>query len=98
MREIAPRYNRVWAPAVELGGHEDHNRIGALAEEVWPGAVTHYMTYRRGHGESRSDNEVPFRPEMVGLKLKALSQYRSQFDAPGCEYWFMDKSLREWYE
>lgn len=98
LRAIAPRYHEIWAPAIEDGGHDDHNRVGELADKVWPGNVTHYLTYRRGHGETRSAREVSFTPEMIRLKHKALALYVSQHDAPGCEYWFVDKTLREWYE
>lgn len=37
--------DRAWAPAVETGGNAHHNLVGQLADELWPGRVTHYLTY-----------------------------------------------------
>lgn len=86
-----PDPERVWAPAVEDGGHEQHNIVGKIAAELWPGRVTHYMTYRRGHGRSLGREVLPEKPEHVGIKLRALACYGSQMDPRlGCVPWFLD--------
>jgi LmbE family N-acetylglucosaminyl deacetylase len=71
------RFARVYAPAVEDGGHEHHNMIGMLADEVFGTGVTHYMTYTNGRGRSQGV-EVPHKPEWIGQKLCALTCYTSQ--------------------
>lgn len=93
----ARRPERVYAPAVEPGGHDQHNLIGQLAAQVFNGRVQPYLTYRRGFMRTRSDNEVPYTAEMVALKLRALSCYRSQIALrDNTETWFMDDTLREY--
>jgi GlcNAc-PI de-N-acetylase len=89
---------RVFAPKPEVDGHDHHNQIGQFAIHVFGGErVTLYLTYRRGHGRSRSDREVPFEPHWPALKLGALACYRSQIAEPSTRDWFLDLTLREWY-
>jgi len=90
----------VFAPAVELGGHDHHNLVGHLAEEVFGRErLQPYLTYVRGQGRSRSANEVPFEPHWPALKFRAMSAYSSQINLPDCRPWFAaDDMLREWYE
>lgn len=87
----------VFAPAPEPDGHDQHNAIGNLAADVFGSRVTGYLTYRRGHGRSRSDREVAFEPSWPALKLGALACYRSQIMEPSTRDWFLELSLREWY-
>lgn len=87
---------RVYAPAIEDGGHEQHNLIGRLAAEVFRERVQPYLTYRRGHMRTRSENEVRFQPEWPVLKLQALSCYRSQIMLNATRPWFLDDTLREY--
>lgn len=68
----------VWAPAVEKGGHEQHNLVGELADKIFPN-VEHYMTYRRLEGKS-TGRLVPVEPGMISAKLRALACYGSQID------------------
>jgi LmbE family N-acetylglucosaminyl deacetylase len=89
----------VYAPAWEPKGHPDHNMVARLADELF-GAdkVTHYMTYQAGTGHSESENEVPYEPEWLALKMQALACYRSQMREPSCRPWFSSLlELREWY-
>jgi LmbE family N-acetylglucosaminyl deacetylase len=65
----------VYAPAVEEGGHVQHNLVGVMAREVFAN-VTHYMTYTN-RGKSAGE-PVPYEPHWPALKLKALSCYGSQ--------------------
>lgn len=87
----------VWAPAIEEGGHAQHNLIGRLAGEIFP-RVTYYTTYTNA-GKSRGSIEViPESGEHIRRKLKALACYESQIDieALGCRPHFMN-DLREYY-
>lgn len=87
----------VYAPAVEEGGHDQHNLIGSLARSVFGYRLQPYLTYRRGFMRTRSDNEVPYTAAMVSQKLRALACYGSQIALKGnTEPWFMDDTLREY--
>jgi hypothetical protein len=89
----------VWAPAWEPQGHEQHNAVADLAVRVF-GAdnVTHYLTYKRGHGHSKSEHEVPYEPEWLAWKFRALACYESQIIDPDTRPWFQEYlDLREWY-
>lgn len=88
---------RVFAPEPEPEGHDQHNAVGNLACDVFGDRVTGYLTYRRGHGRSRSDNEVAFKPGWPADKLRALSCYESQIQEPSTREWFLELTLREWY-
>lgn len=86
----------VFAPAVEEGGHEQHSLIGTLAAEVFNSRTQPYLTYRHYNMRTRSENEVPYAPEWVSLKLRALACYRSQIELESTRPWFMDDTLREY--
>ena len=88
---------RVFAPAVEEGGHDHHNQIGQLARALFGDRLTAYLTYTNGRDRSRSGNEVPFEPEWPAIKLGALACYRSQIAEPSTGHHFIDWGLREWY-
>ena len=91
--ELAPE--RVWAPAIEDGGHDQHNGVGALALEVFVDAdVIQFLTYVRGAGRTRG-LEVPFEPRWASLKMRALACYESQMELGSTLYWFIDDTLRE---
>lgn len=83
------------APAVEEGGHLDHNLVGSLAQ-IHGCDVIQYTTYTRSGGRSTSAREVPFEPEWPVTKLRALACYRSQIAHPATAPWFVDHGLREW--
>lgn len=84
---------RWFLPAYEDNGHEQHNQIANLLP-----IAEHYLTYTREPAKkSISANEVPFDPEWVVLKLRALACFRSQFQpATGCVEHFIGRSLREY--
>ena len=65
----------VYAPCPEEGGNKDHNAIGEMAGRIFQN-VTYYMTYTKS-GRSVGV-PVPYEPEWVGLKLRALACYESQ--------------------
>lgn len=88
---------RVFAPAVELGGHDHHNHVGHLAEGVFGDRVTSYLTYVRGEGRSTSTAESAYENGWPALKAAALECYRSQRADPVTAAWFADGETREWY-
>lgn len=86
---------KVFAPAVELGGHAQHNLVAASIENG--PKVTRYMTYTPA-GKSTSGHVVPIlEPGWIGLKLQALACYGSQW-APrlGCYPHFL-RDQTEYY-
>ena len=85
----------VFAPAIEDGGHEQHNGVGALALEVFGSRVREYLTYVRGQGRTRG-LEVPFESRWPALKMRALACYESQMALKSTEFWFVDDTLREY--
>jgi LmbE family N-acetylglucosaminyl deacetylase len=90
-----PNLERIFAPAREDGGHEQHSAIAELAYELFGAVVESYLTYRRGHGKS-TGAEVPFEPEWAARKLRALACYRSQIEVENTRSWFVDSTLREY--
>lgn len=89
-----PELERVFAPAVEDGGHDQHNEIGERALAFFGDRVQPYLTYVRGSGRSVG-TEVPFESDWPAKKLRALSCYESQIAEPSTAYWFLDSGLRE---
>ena len=87
----------MFAPAVEAGGHEQHNLVGELADKVFGGRVTHYMTYTNGRDRSRGV-PVEFEPGWAALKLQALACYESQIRLASTGHHFTDWPLHEWLQ
>lgn len=89
-------YRRVFAPAYEQDGHEQHNKISQIARHIFgEEKVETYLTYRRGHGRSVG-TEVPYEASWPMKKLRALACYETQINEPSTAYWFMDSGLREY--
>lgn len=90
----------VFAPAVEEGGHEHHNSVGRLAQEIFGDVCVSYLTYRRGFGRSKSDTEVVPAEREHGWRAKkmtALACYASQIDRADTRPWFAsDEIFQEW--
>lgn len=81
----------VWLPAIESGGHEQHNLVGEVGLDVFQKARIHrYLTYT-ALGKSIHGVEVPASGGMVLRKLRALVCYKTQLenDALGCWPHFM---------
>jgi LmbE family N-acetylglucosaminyl deacetylase len=94
-----PEVERVFAPAIEENGHEQHNAVGRAADLVWPGRVTHYLTYTT-KGKSTSAYRVLVESgDWLKRKLRALACYESQIDIErlNCREHFM-RDLWEYYE
>lgn len=85
----------VWAPMLEEGAHEQHNEVSRMASEMFGDRCLFYATYKRGHGRTRTDNEVTPEPDWYALKLKAMACYTSQINHPHMRPWFNDWE-REW--
>lgn len=77
----------VYAPAIEDGGHDQHNLVGKLVAEAFSG-TRHYMTYTRTRGKSTG---VPVRPGpgFLQRKLRALACYDSQIGLANCREHFL---------
>lgn len=92
------KLERVWAPAVELNGHEHHNMVGQSAFNIFGVRVRPYMTYQRGSGRSKGKTTVIPTPGERSLKRQALNCYESQINLPNTAFWFTDESDwdREW--
>ena len=87
----------VFAPLEEEEGHAQHNDVGLLAREIFGSRCRFYATYRRGHGRTRTDNEVIPEPDWYAKKFRAMSCYTSQINHPQMRPWFAaDDCLREW--
>ena len=86
---------RIWAPAFEAGGHDQHNLVAFAAAAVWGMKVQPYLTYVRGSMRTRG-TQVPFEPSWVYSKMRALCCYRSQIELDATRPWFMDDTLREY--
>lgn len=89
---------RVWAPALELGGHEHHNLVAQSAFNVFGFRVRPYMTYVRGSGRSKGKTAVIPTPGERDLKRQALQCYESQMKLENTAWWFCDESewTKEW--
>jgi LmbE family N-acetylglucosaminyl deacetylase len=83
----------VYAPALEEGGHEQHNRISEICSLVFP-KVRHYMTYTSS-GKS-GGIRVPATTEMIQRKFRALACYQSQIEMQNCREHFM-RGITEYY-
>lgn len=95
VRLSGPTYRRVFAPWPERGGHEQHNRIGEMAVEVFGSdRVTFYTTYVYGGPRTRVGVEVDPDPEWIIRKHRALACFESQI-LHGPRRFFME-DLREY--
>ena len=83
------------APIFEHGGHAQHNLVALALGDRMKDCVRYYSYTVRG--KSTSANEVPFEPEWVALKLRALAEFKSQFQqTTGCVEHFIGRNLREY--
>lgn len=83
---------RVWAPAFEEGGHEQHNMLATVAERLFGSRVRRYLTYRRGEGRSTSPWQSDPSADEVARKRRAMDCYQSQIALPNVAFWFSDES------
>lgn len=97
---FATRIESVYAPAIEVEGHEQHNAVGLLAQDVFGSdVVTPYLTYApRGQRSQYGVEVMPPSAHEIALKLRALSCYESQMTNPLTRPWFFELlDLREWW-
>lgn len=88
-------FEHCYAPAIEEGGHEHHNRIGEIASVIFKDKITHYMTYTRS-GKSIG-NPVQIENYWIEIKLRALAEYSSQIAHPSTAEHFI-REQREYYQ
>jgi len=96
IRNLIERHKpeKVFAPAVEEGGHHQHNIVGRVVRAVFP-KTTHYMTYTSS-GKSLGV-PVSAEPDMIRRKLRALACYQSQIELANCRDHFQ-RDLIEYYQ
>ncbi len=94
---VASTPDTIYAPAVHEEGHEQHNRVGEIAIELFGDKVVPYLTYApRGQRQTDGHEVVPTADE-IQRKLRALACYRSQIEHPSTRAWFFELlDLREW--
>lgn len=85
-----------FAPAPELGGHQQHTAIGQMATEIFgEDRVTHYLTYT-AEGRSTSQNVIEAPAAWLVLKLEAMACYQSQAAHPITRKWFHTDDVTEY--
>lgn len=85
---------RLYAPEAGDMGNLHHIGVGhAAADSGIP--TVHYLTYTTA-GKQTSGNPVPYEPAWIGLKLRALACYESQYAHPSHAPHFM-RGLDEFY-
>ena len=95
--DVEHEIDEVFAPIWEVGGHDHHNEIGFLAQEVFGDRLSCYYTYKRGNGRTKSLTPVEVdQPLWVILKLKAMACYESQIRLDNTRPWFLDEPIREY--
>lgn len=73
--------DEVWLPAIEHGGHEQHNLVGELGMEVFGRSALHfYLTYTRSGKSTAGVRVDPPGGAAVGKKLRALACYKTQIE------------------
>lgn len=95
-----PYVEHVWAPVPEPGGHRHHNRLAAVALQVFgPERVSFYSTYRieESGWPVRTDHGHPIDEQdgWASLKHAALSCYVSQIESAGTRMHF-ERPLNEY--
>ena len=82
MRDLDARTHpeRVWAPD-ERASHPQHVEVARAARDVFGDRVVTFHTYDDG-GKVRDGRTVPYEPEWVHAKLRALCRYKTQATHP----------------
>ena len=95
---VASTPDRVYAPAYHAEGHDHHNRIAQMADEIFGEKLIPYTTYApRGVRQIGTQEVVPTAGE-ISRKLQALACYQSQIEHPSTRAWFFELlDLREWH-
>lgn len=88
--DVLRRYQLVFTPAHEEGGHEHHNEIARIVGRLrreGEGLIS-YLTYVRGAGRSTGGTEVVPTLYEREQKAMALACYQSQIDWAPTRPWF----------
>lgn len=89
MRELDQRIrpSKVFAPSPRAS-HPEHIAVALAAAEVFGDRLVRYHTYD-ANGKVRDGTLVPFEPEWIGQKLRALARYESQIAHPRAHAFFL---------
>lgn len=94
-----PEPDRVWVPVPEPGGHSQHNKLARLANEIWPGKLRYYSTYRCEESgypiRTAHGFEVDVDESWPSMKQAALACYRTQIQREGTRMHF-ERDLAEY--
>lgn len=91
-------FDKVYAPANEdPKGNEQHGIVGDIADVIWPGQVTHYLTYTWPDGQSTNGIEVLSEDGWTEKKYQAMMCYESQIKLPSTAPHFDNHEMREYY-
>lgn len=85
---------RVWAPDQKTS-HPDHLAVARAAAQVFGDRLTTFHTYDR-NGKVRDGTCVPFEPQWLQHKLRALARYKTQIEHPRAHVFFTADML-EYY-
>ena len=89
-------YSDVYAPAVE-GFALQHDLVSRVADKLWPGHATHYMTYTSSDLHTKGSVVLTPTREEMDIKNKMLDCYKTQlrYNLPHFE---AVRNLPEYYE
>ncbi len=91
---LRSRFDRLYGPAPHTGGHGHHNYLSEAAAVA--GTERDYTSYVNCGDRVLKGSAVPFEPEWVVLKLRAMLCFRSQILFPGRSQHFL-RDQREFY-
>lgn len=95
----AAEVQKVYAPAVNALGHEQHNGFGRIAQDIFGDRVQPYLTYAPRGKRERVNGDLEIKPttDEISRKLRAMAAYKSQIENPATRPWFFELlDLREW--
>jgi LmbE family N-acetylglucosaminyl deacetylase len=94
-----PDPDRVWVPTPEPNGHSQHNKLARLANEIWPGRLSYYSTYRTDRNgwptRTTHGHSIAVEEGWPELKRRALDCYQTQIQRDGTRMHF-ERSLDEY--
>jgi LmbE family N-acetylglucosaminyl deacetylase len=94
-----PEPDRVWVPVPEPKGHSQHNKLARLANEIWPGRLSYFSTYRCEESgyPIRTEHGFPIAVDegWPSMKHAALACYQTQIQRDGTRMHF-ERELTEY--
>jgi LmbE family N-acetylglucosaminyl deacetylase len=106
LHQYCPEPTEIWAPAYEVGGNRQHNRVATACRDMlshpccaglrqWFPALTCYVTYT-SVGKSVGSIRIDPQPEWIVRKLRAMACYESQIRISNCREHFV-RGLEEYH-